>query len=79
MIESSGGNWSDVQQYSASTTTLGQETDDDDDDERTRWELAFRLLSESTFLVSFLSEILQIRGLNPAPYSHLSITGLTRT
>jgi hypothetical protein len=32
MIESSGGNWSDVQHHSASTTTLGQETDDDDND-----------------------------------------------
>ena len=33
MIKTSGGNWSDVQQHSASTTTIGQETDDDDDDD----------------------------------------------
>ena len=33
MIESSGRNWSDVQQHSASMTTLGPETDDDDDDD----------------------------------------------
>ena len=32
MIETSGGNWSDIQQHSTSTTTIGQETDDDDDD-----------------------------------------------
>jgi hypothetical protein len=30
MIETSGENWSDVQQHSASMTTIVQETDDDD-------------------------------------------------
>ena len=33
MIESSGGNWSDVQQHSVSTTTLGQENDDDEEED----------------------------------------------
>ena len=32
MIESSGRNWSDVQQHSASTTILGQETNDNEND-----------------------------------------------